>query len=185
MRKLSALALLPLLLASPTIVHAQSEPAACSALANDAERLRCYDGFFRQGSVSSDGLSIQLQSQQLVPARPSGRAPATVTVACEAGELTVAFSFAGNLLSALGNDTGITLQYDLQAARSRTLPVNETNTALVIDNTVDSLSFLRGLVGATNLTVRVTPANSRSLSVRFRVDEFTSDVEPVIAACGN
>jgi hypothetical protein len=95
----------------------------------------------------------------------------------------VLFGFAGNTMSALGSDTGITLQYDLQRARSSTLPVNEDNTAIVIDNTRDSLTFIEGLTGATNLTVRVTPASTRSLSVRFRVDEFDEAVAPVVAAC--
>ena len=115
-------------------------------------------------------LSVSFNSEQLIPARPSGRAPATMTVACAAGTLNVVFGFAGNTMSALGNDAGITLQLDLQAARSRTLPANADNTALVINNTRDAAAFLDTLEGATNLTVRVTPVNSRSLSVRFRVD---------------
>ena len=44
-------------------------------------------------------------------------------------------------------------------------------------------AFLRGLEGATNLTARVTPVNSRSLAVRFRVDAFAAEVQPVRAAC--
>jgi hypothetical protein len=106
-----------------------------------------------------------------------------MTVACEEGRLSVAFAFAGNTLSALGNDAGITLQFDLQAARSRTLPVNASNTAVVIDDAREAEAFLAGLEGATNLTARVTPVNSRSLSVRFRVDEFEQQVAPVRAAC--
>ncbi len=108
-----------------------------------------------------------------------------MTVACIEDELTVSFAFAGNTMSALGRDAGITLQYDLQAARSRTLPVNEDNTALVIDNTRDAAQFLDGLAGATNLTARVTPVNSRSLSVRFRVDAFAPEAAHVRAACGS
>ncbi|WP_297108171.1 hypothetical protein [uncultured Devosia sp.] len=176
------LALLVLLgLAGPS--QAQSG-AQCAPIDNDAERLVCYDEIFRPGGIVPEATSVTLQSEQLIPARPSGRAPATITVFCEADVLKVAFGFAGNSMSALGSDTGITLQYDLQRARSSTLPVNEDNTAILIDNTRDARSFLDGLIGATNLTVRVTPATTRSLSVRFRVADFADEVAPVMAACG-
>lgn len=178
------LALVPLLLLPVPVAHAQQGVAQCVAIATDVERLACYDGLFRADGPSATALSVQLESEQLIPARPSGRAPATVTVTCDTGVLSVAFGFAGNTMSALGNDAGITLQYDLQAARSRTLPVNATNTAVLLDNSRDSATFLDGLAGATNLTARVTPVNSRSLSVRFRVDAFAEAVAPVRAACG-
>lgn len=148
----------------------------------DSERLACYDAIFRTTN-SADDISVSFTSEQLIPARPSGRAPATMVVACTAGVLNVQFAFAGNTMSALGSDAGITLQLDLQAARSRTLPVGAGNTSLVINNTRDAAAFLDSLNGYTNLTVRVTPANSRSLSVRFRVDTLVDTIAPVLAAC--
>lgn len=181
-RILPALALLPLFALPAPQVLAQSGGQDCTAIAADTERLACYDAIFQHVGTPGD-LSVAFASEQLIPARPSGRAPATITVACSAGILNVAFGFAGNTMSALGNDAGITLQFDLQAARSRTLPANAGNTALVIDNTPEAAAFLDTLQGATNLTVRVTPVNSRSLSVRFRVDAMADAVAPVRAAC--
>ena len=178
------LALVVPMLMAPTAPTLAQSGAQCAATADDAERLGCYDGLFRGNAASDAPLGVTLQSEQLIPARPTGRAPATITVFCEANILQVAFAFAGNTMSALGRDTGITLQYDLARARSSTLPVNADNTAILIDNTADARAFLDGLAGATNLTVRVTPASTRSLSVRFRVDAFAQDVAPVIAACG-
>lgn len=178
------LALLPMLAAPASPVLAQSAGSDCAAISGDAERLACYDAVFRTGGVPSVAATVAaLESEQLIPARPSGRAPATMTVACESGQLSIAFAFAGNTMSALGNDAGITLQYDLQAARSRTLPVNGTNTAIVMGASDGAEAFLQGLEGATNLTVRVTPVSSRSLSVRFRVDAFMPAIAPVRAAC--
>ena len=182
-RLLPVLALLPLFALQPTFAAAQSGIAQCTAIATDEERLACYDALFLGPSGSADALSVVIESEQLIPARPSGRAPATMTVSCDAGVLRVAFAFAGNTMSALGRDAGITLQYDLQAGRSRTLPVNAENTAILLDTTADAAAFLDGLAGATNLTVRVTPVNSRSLSVRYRVEDFVADVAPVVAAC--
>jgi type VI secretion system protein VasI len=173
-----------LLLLAPVLPAAAQSGAQCAAIAGDAERLACYDNLFRT-SASTVENSVTLESEQLIPARPSGRKPATITVSCDAGVLQVAFGFAGNTMSALGRDTGITLQYDLARARSSTLPVNADNTAIVIDNTPAALAFVDDLAGANNLTLRVTPASTRSLSVRFRVDAFAQEVAPVVAACSS
>jgi hypothetical protein len=183
LKLLPVLALLPLFFAPAPLALAQ-DGAQCAAIASDAERLACYDGLFRSAAPASDFAAVaRLESDQLIPARPSGRAPATMTVMCEDSNLSIAFAFAGNTMSALGRDAGITLQYDLQAARSRTLLVNSENTAIIMTAADGAEAFLQGLEGATNLTVRVTPVNSRSLSVRFRVDAFMAEVAPVRAAC--
>lgn len=181
---LPLLPMLALSFVSAPVAFAQSGVAQCVSIAAEADRLACYDGLFRTDGSTAQAISVTLESEQLIPARPSGRKPAQLTVTCDAGVLSVAFSFAGNTMSALGRDAGLTLQSDLQAARSRTLPVNADNTALVIDSTVETVAFLQSLEGATNLTARVTPVNSRSLSVRFRVDTFADEVAPVRGACG-
>jgi len=183
-RLLPVLVLLPLLNISTPAVMAQPAGSQCTAIAVDVERLACFDAAFAAVPASAEADSVVLESEQLIPAWPNGRKPATITVACEAGVLRMAFAFANNTMSALGRDAGITWQFDLQAASSRTLPVNEANTAIVLNNTADSLAFIQSAAGATYLTIRVTPANSRSLRVRYRVDTFVDQVAPVLAACG-
>jgi hypothetical protein len=183
-RLLPVLALLPLLSAATPVAIAQSAGAQCVGIAGDAERLACFDAAFAIPAADPNGAMVVFESAQLIPARPDGRDPATITVACKAGVLSVAFAFAGNTMSALGNDAGITWQFDLQAAKSRTLPVNDDNTAVLLDNSRDALSFIQSIEGATNLTVRVTPVSSRSLTVRYRVDGFADLVAPVRGACG-
>lgn len=180
MKRFLAVLVLPALLALAGPATAQSG-AQCAAIDDDAARLVCYDDLFRNVPAPSDA-AVVFESEQLIPARPSGRAPATITVSCQPNGLQVAFGFAGNTLSSLGNDVGMTLQYDL-TRRSSTLPVNAENTAVLIDNSRDALAFIDNLAGVTNLTVRVTPASTRTLSVRFRVDQFAQMVAPVVAAC--
>lgn len=175
-----ALTLVGVISASPAFAQSGAQ---CAAIGTDPERLACYDATFRDGAGTTEAQSVSFNSEQLIPARPSGRQPATMTVACEAGNLSVAFAYAGNTMSALGRDAGITLQVDLQSPRSRTLAVNASNTAIVMDNTADTLAFLDTLAGAQNLTTRVTPVNSRSLSVRFNLAGVLEQVEPVRAAC--
>ncbi len=182
MRFLPVLVLLPLLSVSVPAAMAQPTGAQCTTIADAAERLACFDAAFAAPAATAD--SVVFESEQLIPARPNGRQPATITVSCDAGVLRVAFAFAGNTMSALGNDAGITWQFDLQAARTRTLPVNADNTAVVLDNNTDVLAFIQSVVGATNLTVRVTPVSSRSLTVRYRVGDFADRVAPVRSACG-
>ena len=182
MNKLPLLALLPLFF-TPTSALGQSGGEQCAPLESAMERLACYDALFRPGTVPVEAMEAVLQSQQLIPARPSGRGPATLAVRCEAGKLSISFAFAGNQLSALGNDAALTLQYDLQTDRSRTLPVNSSNTAIIIDDPVEANAFVNSLAGATNLTARVTPVNSRSLSVRFRTDSFVDEAQAVRDSC--
>ena len=184
MKPFALLTLLPLLAIPAPAALAQTGVAQCVGLQADNERLACYDSLFRINGPQAGALSVVIESEQPIPARPSGRQPATMTISCEADTLTIAFAFAGNLMSALGRDAGLTLQSDLQPARSRTLPVDETNTAIVLDNTQEAAALLDSLAGTTNLTARVTPVNSRSLRVRFRVDTIMAEVEPVRAACG-
>lgn len=172
---------LSLLMAGMGPAMAQSG-AQCAAVDDDGARLACYDDLFRNTAPAEPVNAVVFESEQLIPARPSGRAPATITVSCEANGLQIAFGFAGNTLSSLGNDVGLTLQYDL-TRRSSTLPVNAANTAVLIDNSRDARTFIDSLAGVTNLTVRVTPASARTLSVRFRVDEFAQTTAPVLASC--
>ncbi|HTN63363.1 MAG TPA: invasion associated locus B family protein [Devosia sp.] len=180
MKVLPVLALLFLPLLPANAAFAQASGAACAAIDDDPERLACYDGVFRAAPVEPAN-SVTFNSEQLIPAKPSGRQPAVITVACDAGVLSVKFAFAGNTMSPIGGDTGITLQLDLQAARSMTLPIADNNTALVIDRNAEA--FLDSLRGANNLTVRVTPVSSRSLSVRFKLDGVVEAIAPVQAAC--
>lgn len=183
MRRIVGLVLLALT-GTWLVAPALAQPGAdCAAIGGDAERLACYDAIFRSGAAPAEALSVTFESEQLIPARPSGRQHASMTIACAAGTLSASFAFAGNTMSALGRDAGITLQVDLQSPRSRTLRVNADNTALVIDNTADTLAFLDMLAGANNLTTRVTPVNSRSLSVRFSLAGVLEKIEPVRVAC--
>lgn len=184
-RFLPVLALLPILSVSTPAVMAQQAGAQCTTIAADSERLACFDTAFAQTATEAGNAVVVFESEQSIPARPSGRAKATITVACDAGVLSVAFGFAGNALSALGKDAGITWQLDLQARSSRTLPVDADNTAILLNNSRDSLAFLQSLNGANNLTVRVTPATARSLSVRYQLADFPEQLAPVLAACGN
>ncbi|WDR04045.1 hypothetical protein PSQ19_08560 [Devosia algicola] len=145
--------------------------------------MACYDAIFRPNAPAEGSVSVVFTSEQSIPARPSGRGQATMTVSCDAGKLSVAFAFAGHALSGTSRDSGITLQPDLQPARTRTLPASADNRSLLIDNTQEAVTFLEQLEGATNLSVRTTPFNYRSLSVRFRIDNATDLLAPVRAAC--
>jgi type VI secretion system protein VasI len=156
---------------------------ACAPISDDVERLACYDAIFRHADPAADAQSLVLESHQLIPAHPTGRAPATMTFACESAELVLRFGFAGNLLSATGSSTGITFTRDLSGDQVMTLPPSENGAELVMRPTARVLSFLDWLSGATNVTVRVTPADYRSLTVRFRIADIRDKLAPILATC--
>lgn len=162
---------------------AQSEARACAAIDTDAERLACYDGVFRTGDTPGEALSATFESEQLIPARPSGRDRARMTVSCEAGTLSVGFSFANQLVSATGDFGALTTQLDAQTARTRSLDAAPDNLSLGFWTTRDAAAFLDSLAGSSNLTVRMTPANYRSLSVRFSLADVADEIASVRAAC--
>jgi hypothetical protein len=168
---------------APVPAVAQTNGAACGAIANDAERLACYDRLFRGASVAEDGLSVTFESEQQIPARPSGRGRAQFTVSCDAGVLSARFSFAGQLLSATGDFAPVTFQLDQQSARTRTLNASPDNTAVGFWNTADTEAFLATLDGASALAVRITPTSFRSLSIRFRLEGVLDALAPIRAAC--
>jgi hypothetical protein len=168
---------------TPVPAFAQTNGAACGAIADDAERLVCYDRLFRGAGMAEDGLSLTFESEQQIPARPSGRGRAQFTVSCDAGVLSARFSFAGQLLSATGDFAPVTFQLDQQSARTRTLNASPDNTAVGFWTTAEAEAFLATLEGASALAVRVTPTSYRSLSIRFRLEGVLDAIAPIRAAC--
>lgn len=173
--------LLAALMAAPA--HAQETGASCAPIADDSERLACYDGVFRTGDPRPSGDSVIIESERLIPALPTGRKPAEMTIACDGGTLTVQFVFAGQLVSTTGDIAPITLQVDQNATAVRTLNTSPENTAVGFWTTDESLAFLNSLAGGTNLKVRMTPVRQRSLTVDFRLAEHRDAIDAVRNAC--
>ncbi len=154
----------------------------CAAIVDDASRLSCYDEIFRTGAVEPTE-NLLFESEQLIPARPSGRATASFRLACVEGEPDVSFSFAGQQMSATGDITAITLQVDQGPTQVRTLLASEDNTAVRFGSARDSNAFLDTLAGGTTLKVRATPVRQRSLNVTFRIDEALPQITALRQSC--
>ena len=161
---------------------AQPTLAQCVAIEDDAERLVCYDTIFRDADTVVEGAVIS-KSERLIPARPTGRGPATMTIACEESEMTVSFAFAGQLVSNTGDIAPLTYQVDASGNVARTLRANEDNTALRFATTQDTEFFLDSLVGGRNLKVRMTPVRQRSLTVDFRLQPIAEAIAALRASC--
>lgn len=173
-----------MLLAALTVApaHAQEIGASCAPIADNTERLACYDKLFRTSAPPSVGV-VTIESERLIPALPTGRKPAEMIVACDAGVLSVRFSFAGQLVSATGDIAPVTFQVDQNATAVRTLSAAPENTAVGFWTTEESSTFLNSLAGGTNLKVRMTPVRQRSLTVDFRLAEQGDAIAAVRSAC--
>lgn len=173
-----------LALACPASAIAQEDARSCAAVADDPSRLACYDAIFR---VAGDGLGVaelRIESEQQIPARPNGRAPAEMVIACIDGGLDVRFRFANHLLSSTSDNAPLTLQVDAGGNTVRNLPVGQDNTTVGFATARDATAFLNTLESARNLKVRVTPVRQRSLTVDFRLQEVADAIEAVRASCG-
>jgi hypothetical protein len=164
--------------------QAQEDGASCAAIADDPDRLACYDAIFR---APDDGLlasEVLIQSEQLIPARPVGRELAEMVVACFDGGLEVRFSFANQLLSNTSDNAPLTFQVDSGGNTVRNLPVGDDNTTAGFATARDAVAFLDTLEGARNLKVRVTPVRQRSLTVDFRVADHLESIASLRGICG-
>jgi hypothetical protein len=177
---LAGLAIVVASLSAPAF--AQSAPEQCAAVADDGERLACYDALFR-GTDAPGQEAIVVQSERMIPALPSGRGFATMTVVCAAGAVDVSFAFAGQLVSNTGDIAPLTLQVDQNATSVRTLATNDANTALRFSTPRETNAFLDSLAGGTNLKVRVTPVRQRSLTVDFRLPAVVDEIAALRSTC--
>lgn len=175
--------LLAALLSAPAL--GQDTGASCASIEDDAARLACYDGVFRKGPLPGGEGSLIIASERLIPALPTGREPAEMVVACDAGTLSVQFRFAGQLVSVSGDIAPVTFQVDQNATSVRTLRASTDNTAAGFWTTPESEAFLNSLVGGTNLKVRMTPVRQRSLTVDFRLDRNQAAIDTLREGCRN
>lgn len=160
----------------------QDTGEGCAAIGDDAQRLACYDGVFRANTGELPEV-LSLTSEQLIPARPSGRQPATFALACVEGAPQVRIAFAGQLMSSTGDIAPVTLQVDQGPTQVRTMQASADNLSVSFSSTRDTSAFLETLKGGTTLKVRMTPVRQRSLNVTFRVDGALEQIEALRESC--
>lgn len=154
----------------------------CATIADDTERLGCYDAIFRDVGTVSSG-DIVIPSERLIPALPTGRQPATMLVSCTPQGPVVSFAFAGQLVSNTSDIAPVTFQVDQNGTSVRTLTADANNTALSFAPGAPSLTFLDSLAGGVNLKVRMTPVRQRSLTVDFRLKAHDEAIGALREAC--
>ena len=160
---------------------AAAQAAQCVAIADDAERLACYDALFRADGEPAE--AIVVQSARMIPAQPTGRDFAKMTLACPAEGLDVSFEFAGQLVSNTGDIAAVTFQLDQGGTTVRTMSASEDNRLLRFASARDAGAFVDGLEGATNLKVRMTPVRQRSVTVDFRLPDVAEQIAALRAGC--
>ena len=173
-----------LIAVSGSVPAAAQTAEECAAIAADPDRLACYDALFRDAAPVEPGAALVAESERMIPARPSGRGFAMMTVSCVAGGIDVAFGFAGHLVSNTGDIAPVTFQIDQNATAVRTLSADADNTLLRFATAREAGAFLDSLAGGRNLKVRMTPVRQRSLTVDFRLTDIAEPLEALRASCG-
>lgn len=182
MRKIAAVVLGTIILSAPPVIGQDSDAAACAAIAADGQRLACYDAIFRTVPMAT-GEAVVIASEQMIPARPSGRGHASLRLICENGELQVRFGFAGQAVTITGTNGPITFQFDQNPPTVRNLEASADNLEIGYWRSVDSRVFLSRFAGADALRVRITPPNLRSLAVDFHIAEAMPQIQALSESC--
>ncbi|WP_404405440.1 type VI secretion system-associated protein TagO [Pelagibacterium halotolerans] len=204
----AATVMIALFHASPGVGQ-QFNPEQCAAIGPASERLDCYDSIFRSGRFSggneegnpemglwASGVEVSqiegterpfasLESEQLIPAQPRGRAPARLTILCQDEQPVVQFSFAGQFMGTETSRSGlITIQFDRQPPRSQSLDLSGDRTALGFFSEDDARAFIDRLLVTNRLIVRAQPQGERSVTVSFQIEGIEQALQPVREACG-
>lgn len=198
------------LLAVAPVGAQQTSPERCALIGPASERLACYDGLFRSGQFTGEtdeadspdmgmwasGVEVSqiegterpfatLQSEQLIPALPRGRAPARLTILCLDETTVVQFGFAGYPLGTPTSNSGtITIQFDRMPSRSQSLQLSSDRTALGFFTNTDAMNFIDQLLQSERVFVRAQPQGQRSATVSFLLEGIEEAVVPVREACG-
>lgn len=185
-------------------------PERCALIGPATERLACYDSLFRSGQFTGEaqdepapemgmwasGVEVSqiegterpfaaLQSDQLIPALPRGRAPARLTILCVDGQTQVQFAFAGQALGTENSNSGIlTIQFDRLPGRSQSLQLSADRTSLSFFSNEDAMAFINQLRQTERLIVRAQPQGQRSATVSFQIEGIEEALQPVREACG-
>jgi len=194
--------------AAPMPGLAQPSPERCAAIGPATERLACYDSLFRSDQFTgvedqttpdqgmwASGVEVSqiegtelpfatIQSEQLIPANPRGRAPARMAVLCRDGETAVQFTFAGQFMGTPTSQSGtITLQFDRQPPRSQSLELSADRMAIGFYTDADARDIVARLLETERLYVRATPQSQRSVTVSFLMEGIEAALAPVRDAC--
>lgn len=169
--------------AAPAVAQSAGDPLVCAAIEADVDRLACYDAVFRQPSDLPPGTAVAIESKQLIPARPTGRGRATMTVDCTTGVLDVRFSFAGQLLTETGDEAPISFQVQQAGAFIRNLPVSDDNQSISFATTAQAEAFLESIEGGGSLMVRITPPRQRSIQAEFDLRPHADAIAAARQAC--
>lgn len=182
--KIGAKLVMSALVAAQMVVPAMGQETgeSCAIISDGAQRLACYDAIFRTDAPDLPDM-LTFQSEQMIPAKPSGRKPATFSVACIDGATEVRFAFAGQPMSATSDIAPITLQVDQGVTQVRTVQASADNTSVSFGSQREVEAFLDTLNGGEKLKVRATPVRQRSLNVTFRLTEALGPIGALREAC--
>lgn len=186
--------------AAMTIVSANASER-CASIASDSERLACYDLEYKPAtkvtsaskwqvseSVSpmddSKTVNLHVESDEPIRGNFGGRETADIYIRCQEKTTSMYFVYAGNFLSSIQGYGEVTYRLDDHKPVTRSFEESTDNKALGLWNGGAAIPFIKGMLGKSVMTVRITPYNESPITTQFQVSGLEDAIKPLRAACG-
>lgn len=132
----------------------------------------------------SKSVYLTLPSENELPQRFGGTAPAVLTLRCLENKTAAIFQFAGNFMTSIQRYGEITYRVDDRPARTQEFVESTDNEALGLWSGGAAIPFIKSLTGATTLYVRAVPFNESPMEAEFNIAGLSDNIGELRAACG-
>lgn len=188
----------------PTVSAAQN----CQQIADDTDRLACYDAQFPvEEAVATDATADpQTDSKWIVETEVSaiddstsvfltvpsneiascGFAPqtsATLTLRCMENTTALIIGTSCHLTSGFSGYGEVTMRVDGETAVTRSFDHSTDNSSLGLWNGRTSIPVIQGLIDADTLIARLTPYNDNPIQLTFDLAGLEREIVPLREAC--
>jgi len=172
----------------------------CTAVADDARRLACYDARYRPATVetTSQAWSVRTETSPVddtanVYVESRATAPITdrfgqshypsMVLRCQENTTAVSIYFGGLFMAGIQGYGEIIFRVDDKPAFNRTFEESTSNEHLGLWSGGRAIPFIRTLFGGTALLVRATPFNENPTTFTLPIAGLEEAVKPLREAC--
>lgn len=188
-----------------SVAFGQEDPKACAAVNDAGQRLLCYDGIFKESREAeptpaavnakwrlsttkskiddSATATLALDSDDDFAGKYRGREKATMVIRCHENATSLYFIIGDHFLSDIQGYGQITYRVDEKKASTKEFDVSTDNKALGLWSGGSSIPFVKQMMGAKRLVIRVTPYSESAITATFDITGAEEAVKPVRENC--